>query len=172
MTLPAVLDWYVVATKPKGEDRAVRSLQRLGLETFVPWHNVDQRRGGKRMMVRRRLFPGYVFTGMRRCHKPWREIGESYGVHAVVAFGQVPALIPPHEIGELQAGSIMGAFDVHPHPTGFDVGAEVKAMDGAFASYCGRIAAAPSGDRIIVMFSLFGRPAPIEMALDAIQLVA
>ncbi|WP_131193708.1 transcription termination/antitermination protein NusG [Lichenihabitans psoromatis] len=173
MKIPAALDWYAVSTKPKCEDIAVRGLERLKATTFLPLYTEEVRRRCKRITKMRRLFPGYVFIGLAPWHMPWQAICEVNGVHGVVSFGRVPALIPGAIITGLQAAHIMGSFDIQPQIVTYRPGADVRITDGPFAGFPARVHEARGTDKIAVLFSIFGSSERIiELQLDDLALVA
>jgi transcription antitermination factor NusG len=173
MSLPAACYWYVVATRPKGESDTVRSLERLRLQTYVPDYTDEVRKRGRRLLVTRRLFPGYVFVGTDG-DVNWQAVSSAWGVHSVVGCAGTPARMRSSDVSMIQFGEITGAFNrrfATLAEMGFVPGAEVKALDGAFASFCGKIVEAAAEDRIRVLFALLGKSVPVTMGLDALELI-
>ena len=56
------LKWFVVQTKPRQEDRAQYFLAEKGFETYLPKMEVASVRSYRRMLIRKPLFPSYLFT--------------------------------------------------------------------------------------------------------------
>jgi transcriptional antiterminator RfaH len=56
------MQWYVVQTKPRQEERAQYFLAEKGLEAFLPKMEVVRIRGHRRTLVQKPLFPSYLFS--------------------------------------------------------------------------------------------------------------
>ena len=58
---PNGLNWYVVQSKPREEERALYFLEEKGFETYLPKMEVVSLRGFKNKTMEKPLFPGYLF---------------------------------------------------------------------------------------------------------------
>jgi transcriptional antiterminator RfaH len=58
---PNTLQWYVVQSKPREEERAHHFLEEKNLQTFLPLMEVFTRRGRRSVKKEKPLFPGYLF---------------------------------------------------------------------------------------------------------------
>ena len=56
------MQWYVVQTKPRQEERAQYFLADKGFEAYLPKMEVVSIRGDKRKLLEKPLFPSYIFT--------------------------------------------------------------------------------------------------------------
>jgi transcription elongation factor/antiterminator RfaH len=54
--------WYVIQTKPREEDRATFFLHEVGIEIYSPKMEICAMTGTKATMVRKPLFPNYIFA--------------------------------------------------------------------------------------------------------------
>lgn len=58
---PGDLRWFVVQSKPREEERARYFLEEKGLSTYLPHMEIAIARGSRGGLVRKPLFPSYVF---------------------------------------------------------------------------------------------------------------
>jgi len=56
--------WYVVHTQPNGEGRADLNLCRQGFATYLPRYARRRRHARRQEVVKRPLFPRYLFVGL------------------------------------------------------------------------------------------------------------
>lgn len=119
--------WYVVNTKPHCEVLAQESLQRLGVEVFLP-KILEQR------MIRRKLhatttplFPSYLFV---RCEMPLQQRAVSYavGVRKLVSFGSGPAKVDESMIAAIKSRGHNGVVTLVQES--FTPGQVVRINDG------------------------------------------
>ena len=84
--------WYVVNTKTRCEAFARASLDRLGVEVFLPMLKEAKIVRGKHCTVTSPLFPGYLFA---RFEVPgeFRAVTYARGVKQVVSFGAGPSIV-------------------------------------------------------------------------------
>lgn len=131
-----VLQWYVIQTGPKQEERAAQNLSAWSVETFFP-----------RLMARRRnnftgnlinavvpMFPRYIFARFdsgRSMHK----INNTRGVHYIVSFGGHPAPVDDSIIALIQAQ--MGDDGLVQLGSEFKNGDEVKIKEGVLKDFAG-----------------------------------
>jgi transcriptional antiterminator RfaH len=81
----AVAEWYVVHTRPRQEDRAIRNLLLRGIELLARWEKAPRKLGGVEP-----LFPGYVLGGSI-LRNMLRNVRFTRGVHSVVSLGEASA---------------------------------------------------------------------------------
>ncbi|MDH4011869.1 MAG: hypothetical protein OEU55_14185, partial [Desulfobacterales bacterium] len=55
------LEWYVVQSKPREEERALHFLKEKGFHTYLPRMEVVKVRDFKNVKTKKPLFPGYLF---------------------------------------------------------------------------------------------------------------
>ena len=170
------LDWYAVVTEAQREEVAQRALRQIGVATYIPEHRAEVRRGHRRVALRRRTLPGYVFIGLRRSHEPWLRIDECSAVIGVVGFGAppVPARIEATAIGDMRWAQFRGRHDTARLKIG--IGARLSASDPdiALAGRAGRVVHVISDERILVLFG-GGRVNPtgslVSRRLDELELL-
>jgi transcriptional antiterminator RfaH len=86
------MNWYVVNSKPRQEHLAAQSLQRLGVESFLPQIRRSRLVRGVRKVNTCPLFPGYLFSRFDLAVH-FRAVNFSTGVRKVVSFGSSPVIV-------------------------------------------------------------------------------
>ena len=102
MTPSSEMQWYVVHTKPRQEQRALENLQRQGFQAWLPTIEVEKLRRGKLTRVIEPMFSRYLFIQLDTTQSNWSPIRSTLGVSKLVSFGNVPAVVPDALIQALQ----------------------------------------------------------------------
>jgi transcriptional antiterminator RfaH len=86
------MGWYVVSTKPNHEQQAEQTIERMGVECFLPLLQEAKIVRCQRRTVSVPLFPGYLFV---RINLPqhYRAVIYARGVRKIVEFGSKPAQV-------------------------------------------------------------------------------
>ena len=142
--------WYVLHVLSNKEDRTVENLNRLFKEDeemnallqsapLVPKEKVEDVRNGKKYVVNRKLYPGYVYLNfaLRRPdgslnNEAWYKI---QAVDGVISFAcgrnKEPLPMSKKDVQELMAEIERRSGAARPKVS-FTVGEEVVVLDGAF----------------------------------------
>ena len=130
------LSWYVVHTHPKQEDRTNSNLRTLGVETFAPRLQVDKYNEftGKVTHVAKHMFPSYIF-GRFRYNELYHKVRYTRGVHSLVSFNNMPALVDDDIVALMQSQIGDDGFVRTVEP--LQPGDEVVINYGRFQNFCG-----------------------------------
>lgn len=181
------IEWYAVHTYVGHEDKVKENIQNrartLGIadmiyQVVVPTEETVEHAGsGKREVVRRKLFPGYIFVQMDLGDNPdepneaWEVVRYTPGVTGFVgtATHAVP-LSPDEEQRMLGTLGITGSKEAPKIKVTFYVGDMVQVTSGPFADFTGVVSEVnPDRGTLKVLVSIFGRETPVE--LDFSQVV-
>lgn len=156
---------------------------------IVPEEETVEIRRGKKKVIARKLFPGYVMVemlvekevtnegiGFRVDSDAWYVIRNTNGVTGFVGVGSEPT---PMEDSEVQAlfkkiGLKLGPEEIEEKAEkivlNFEVGDFVKIIDGGFADEEGKVANIDfEHKRVKVMIEMFGRMTPVEVGFDGVK---
>src|ERR1044072_7426163 len=88
------LQWYVIHTNPKQEDRAECNLRAWQVETFNPKIRTCRRNEftGEPVYSVKPLFPRYFFARFK-VNELFHKVRFTRGVHDVVSFGDYPTAV-------------------------------------------------------------------------------
>ena len=101
----STMHWYVIHTKPKEEQRALRNLEQQGYECYLPLLAVEKLRKGAISVIEEPLFARYLFIRLdaSQSGKSWAPIRSTLGVSRLVTFGIEPARVDEQLVETLRA---------------------------------------------------------------------
>lgn len=167
-------NWYAIHTYAGYENAVLKNLQQriesLGMEdrifnVLVPTEKKIKIKGGKRVEVEEKIYPGYVLVDMIVTDDSWFVVRNTPRVTGFVGSGVYPVPLSKKEIDELF--SRMNT-DTAKHKIDLLVGDVVVVVDGPFKELEGRVEEVDEDrGKIKVNVSMFGRETPVE--LDFLQ---
>jgi transcription termination/antitermination protein NusG len=170
--------WYVVTTYSGYENKVKAALQerirqhhmeeRFG-EILIPSETVtESTKDGKQRIKTKTSFPGYVFVEMEMSEHAWHLVKDTPKVTGFIGNQRPQEVKPPH-IEDLRKGIVEGAVKPKPRLT-FEVGEEVRVLDGAFANFTGTVDDVKMDkQKLKVKVSIFGRPTSVELDFAAVE---
>lgn len=170
--------WFVVQTLSGQEMKVKQTVERTreleGLDHFVhevliPMEKVSDTRNGRKTVVNRKFFPGYILVRMDlyeadgSINEPaWYFIRNTQGIIGFVG-GEKPAPLSQSEIDDILAQTREEGEQPKPKVS-FSVGETVSIRDGAFANFEGVVEDVdPDRGRLKLSVSIFGRSTPVEV---------
>ena len=163
------MSWYVVATRPNCESKALTNLKRQQFESYLPLILVRRSHARRVQMVRRPLFSGYVFVRLNPAVARWRSINGTLGVTHILASNGRPQPLRNGFIDALRARETDG-FIVVPE-VHYEVGDTIEVQDGPFSSQIGTIFSADRYERVRVLLELLGGEVVTTMPHDMVRKV-
>jgi transcriptional antiterminator NusG len=175
---PMAKKWYVIHTYSGFEGKVRDALQqrvkqynledRFG-EILIPSETVTENRPGGKPRVRQKLsLPGYIFVEMEMSEQVWHLVKDTPKVTGFIG-NQTPQEVPVVQIDNLRRGIQEGVVKPKPRLT-FEVGEEVRVLDGAFANFTGTVDDVKMDkQKLKVKVSIFGRPTSVELDFSAVE---
>lgn len=170
--------WYVIHTYSGYENKVQANLMRrvesMGMEdkifrVLVPVQEEIDFKDGKRKIVKKKVFPGYVLVEMVMSDDSWYVVRNTPGVTGFVGSGNKPI---PLDIEEVRAILKQMGFDQPKPRLAFDVGDVVRVISGPFQNFDGTIEAVNvERGKLRVIISMFGRETPVELDFDQVEKV-
>jgi len=173
--------WYAVQTTA-GHENKVRTLlqkrieddprpaeQKLVRQALVPVQEAIEIKNGKKLVVERKLYPGYVLIETTMSQEAQHLVNSVQGVIKFVGTGRAPQPLRPEEVNRLLGIAEETTETTPKEEIPFMVGQAVEITEGPFADFSGTVEEiiAEKG-KVKVSVSLFGRPTTVEM--DYLQL--
>lgn len=167
-------NWYAVHTYAGYENAVLRNLKQriesLGMEdkifnVILPVEKKVKVKGGKRVTVEEKIYPGYVLVDMIVTDDSWYVVRNTPRVTGFVGAGVRPVPLDKSEVDMLfkRMGSTTTA-----HKIDMLVGDLIKVADGPFKDFEGKISEIDQErGKVKVLVSMFGRETPVE--LDFLQ---
>jgi len=168
-------NWYVIHTYSGYEDAVAKNLKQriesLGMEdkifnVIVPKEKKIKIKNGKRKTVEEKIYPGYVLVQMIVTDESWYVVRNTPRVTGFLGAGTTPIPVSKADMDDLMKRMEMG----QPEMTiDFEVGANVKIVDGPFKGFEGKVSEIDKErGKIKVLVNMFGRDTPVE--LDSLQI--
>ncbi len=166
--------WYVVHTYSGHENKVATTLkQRVESEhledkivdILVPTQDKIEIKGGKRVGIKEKIFPGYILVKMVLDDASWLAVRTTQGVTSFVGIGNKPTPISDAEVATIVKFT---QTEAPVYKQVFMANDTVKIVDGPFAEFIGKVDSVDEErGKVKVLVSIFGRETPVE--LDFLQ---
>ena len=171
-------EWYVVHTQSGYEKKVSANLhariQSMNMEdkifeVVIPMEEVVEFKGGRKQIVQRKVFPGYILVRCKMDDESWYCIRNTPGVTGFVGQsrqGQKPTPLSRREVRTFLAAKGDAAEQTaRAKPRlEYEVGESVRVREGPFADFSGEIAEINADHmKLKVLVNIFGRETLVEM---------
>lgn len=169
--------WYVIHTQSGHENKVKKNLEariaslnmeRRIFEVVIPMEDVVEFRQGKKVIVQKKMFPGYVLVRCRIDDSSWSAIRNTPGVTGFVGQGK-PLPLRRHEVENFltvkaeDEAVAAGAKKTRTRAI-FEMGETVRVKEGPFADFSGEIIELNEDQlKVKVLVNIFGRETPVEL---------
>ncbi len=173
--------WYVVHTYSGYENKVRSNLQSVvtsrGMEdrvheVAIPVEDVVEFKGGKKVVVQKKMYPGYILVRCDLDDDTWGAVRNTPGVTGFVGPGTKPTPLSRREVE--------GMLQVKPEGTEaqpkrsrprleFELNETVRVKEGPFADFSGQIAEINEDQlKLKVLVNIFGRETPVELEFSQV----
>jgi transcriptional antiterminator NusG len=169
-------EWFILKVQVNREDSIrdaiLRRIKIEGLEEYfgdviVPTEDVAEfNKSGKRRIVKRKLYPGYILANMSITDDTWFVVRETPGVGDFTGSAGKPTPMDPVDVERILKLSSPEEEDDAQVKTAipFRVGQRVRVKDGNFQNFEGDVESIDEANgRIIVVITIFNRSTPVEL---------
>jgi transcription termination/antitermination protein NusG len=170
--------WYVVHTYAGYENKVkqnlasrVRSMaveDRI-FEVVIPMEDVIEFKNGRKVVVQKKVFPGYLLVRMGLDDDAWYVVRNTPGVTGFVGSGAKPTPLSRKEVEDIlgtgvkEEGGVVAAKPVRPRLE-YEVAEQVRVVTGPFADFNGVISEIDvDRSKLKVLVNIFGRETPVEL---------
>ena len=170
------MEWYVVHTLTGHENKVKTSIEKMAESNnltpylgrmLVPVEEEIRSSGGKRRIIKKKLYPGYVFIQMHLTDEMRQLVRQTSGVTSFVSPGSAPVPLLPTEVENLL--QFTGEEAAVPK-VAFNVGEAVIVNEGPLAEMSGKIVEVDAArEKLIVEISIFGRETPVELEFTQVD---
>jgi transcriptional antiterminator NusG len=138
----------------------------------IPMEDVMEIKGGKKQIVQKKVFPGYLLVKMEYDNDSWYVVRNTPGVTGFVSAGtgQKPTPLSRREIEKI----LVVKKEEHKPAVrlGFEEGDVVRITSGPFADFNGTISEINADQaKLKVLVNIFDRETPVELSFDQVAKV-
>jgi transcriptional antiterminator NusG len=173
--------WFVVHTQ-SGYEKKVKSnlearissmnMEERIHEVVIPMEDVVEFKNGKRVVVQKKVFPGYLLVRCQLDDDSWYVIRNTPGVTGFVGQGAKPSPLSRRDVETfllVKAGSEDVTAKRGKPAHGYEIGETVRVREGPFADFSGQIIEINEDHlKVKVLVNIFGRETPVELEFSQV----
>jgi len=172
--------WFVLHTQ-SGYENKVRSnivartssmnMEERIYEVVIPMEDVVEFKNGKKVVVQKKVFPGYLLCRMRLDDDSWFVVRNTPGVTGFVGAGNKPSPLPRRDVENFLTVKEEGEDTTRKGRARleFDMGETVRVKEGPFADFQGEIVEINEDQlKVKVLVNIFGRETPVELEFSQV----
>jgi transcriptional antiterminator NusG len=175
------MDWYILKVQSNRERTIAEALERKmrieGYDKFfdqvvVPTEKVTEFKGGKKKIVERKLYPGYIVVHMHINDDTWFAVRETSGVGDFTGAGGKPSPMLASEVSRIIQKDEEETSESPKLDIKFAAGDKIKVKEGNFENFEGEVAKIDEASgRVTVLIHIFGRSTQVELEYWQIEAV-
>ena len=173
--------WYVLHTQSGYENKVKQNLEARAhsmnmeeriYEVVIPMEDVTEIRQGKKVVVPKKMFPGYLLVRTRLNDDAWYVVRNTPGVTGFVGAGNKPSPLPRKEVEKFLTVKKEGDEDA-PKRTRprmeYEINETVRVKQGPFADFSCEIVEINADQlKLTVLVNIFGRETPVELEFSQV----
>lgn len=173
--------WYILKVQSNREDSireallrriSMQGMDRWFGEVIVPKEQVTEFKGGKKRVVSRKLYPGYILVNMILNDETWYLVRETGGIGDFTGSAGRPSPMLPQDVAKLLHKAEEKSDEAPRLKINFKKGDRVKINEGTFENFEGEVEQIDEANgRVTVMLSIFGRSTPVDIEYWQIESV-
>jgi len=173
-------NWYVIHTQ-SGYEKKVKSnlesrirsmnMEDRIFEAVIPMEDVIEFKGGKKVVVQKKVYPGYLYVRCYLDDQSWDVIRNTPGVTGFVGTGGKPVPLSRRDVESALAVPEEDAEAARRQKPKleYEVGESVRVREGPFADFSGQIAEINEDQlKLKVLVNIFGRETPVELEFSQV----
>jgi transcriptional antiterminator NusG len=170
-------DWFVIHTYAGYENKVKANLRsRISsmnaedsiFEVVIPMEDVMEIKQGKKQVVQKKVFPGYLLCRMYLDDDSWRVVRETPGVTGFVGSTARPTRLSEKEVDRILQVKPEDKKKLKPRLE-FEEQESVRVVSGPFANFTGTISEINvDQSKLKVLVNIFGRETPVELGFDQV----
>lgn len=173
--------WYVVHTQSGYEKKVKQNLeartQSMNMEDsihecVIPMEDVVEFKNGKKQIVQKKVFPGYLLVRCDMTDDSWYVIRNTPGITGFVGQGAKPSPLPRRDVENFltvpdeteEVATKRGKPRLE-----YEQGETVRVKEGPFADFSGEIVEINEDQlKVKVLVNIFGRETPVELEFSQV----
>jgi transcriptional antiterminator NusG len=173
--------WFVVHTQSGYEKKVKQNLEARTSsmnmeerihEVVIPMEDVVEFKNGKKQVVQKKVFPGYLLVRCELDDGSWNVIRNTPGVTGFVGQGTKPSPLKRRDVETFLQVKVEGE-EVAPERRKprleYELGQTVRVKEGPFADFSGEIVEINEDQlKVKVLVNIFGRETPVELEFSQV----
>ncbi|HEX2369192.1 MAG TPA: transcription termination/antitermination protein NusG [Acidimicrobiia bacterium] len=170
--------WYVIHSYSGYENKVKANLEtrirsmhmedRI-FEVVIPLEPVVEFKGGRKVTVMKKVFPGYILVRMVLDDDSWYAVRNTPGVTGFVGGGSKPSPLSRREVERFLGVEKKEVKKEPRYKPEWEVGETVRVVTGPFADFNGVIESINvDQSKVVVLVNIFGRDTPVELGFEDI----
>ncbi|MBL8040860.1 MAG: transcription termination/antitermination factor NusG, partial [Chthonomonas sp.] len=124
-------------------------------------------RGGKRVLVDRKVFPGYILVQMNLTDDVYKLVKSTSGVTGFVQSGNKPLPLEDYEVKRIMKN--LESSQEAPR-VAFNRADIIRVIEGPFSDYTGKVEEVHADKEMLkVLINIFGRETPVELEFTQVE---
>jgi transcriptional antiterminator NusG len=171
--------WYVIHSYSGYENKVkanletrIKSMHMEGaiFDVMIPMEDVVEIKGGRKVTVPKKQFPGYLLVRMYMDDDSWQTVRNTPGVTGFVGNANKPTPLSRREVERILGVRKDEEKKAPRFKPDWEVGETVRVIDGPFADFNGVIEDINvDQSKVRVLVDIFGRETPVELNFEQIQ---
>lgn len=172
--------WFVLHTQSGYENKVRQNLEArthsMNMEgkiheIVIPMEDVVEFKNGKKVVVQKKMFPGYLLVRCLLDDDSWYVIRNTPGVTGFVGAGNKPSPLPRKEVEHFLAvkvDEVESPKRSRPRLQ-YEMNETVRVKEGPFADFSGEIVEINEDQlKLKVLVNIFGRETPVELEFSQV----
>lgn len=170
--------WYILHTLSGAEEKAKANLEArmkaFGMQDaiekiVIPKEQVTEVRLGKKRVLERKFFPGYILVFMELNDTTWLFVKKTPGIATFIGPARHPTPLSEEEVARIMAKA--EETKAKPSPkVSFEKGEGVRVAEGPFVNFNGVVDEVNlAKGKLKVNVTIFGRTTPVELELWQVE---
>ena len=175
--------WYVVHTQSGYENKVQQNIEARRKtmdmeshihETVIPMEDVVEFKAGKKVITKKKMFPGYLLVRAEMNDVSWDVIRNTPGVTGFVGHGRrgsKPSPLKRKDVEnflQIKTDGEQAVRRTKPRLL-YEVGETIRVKEGPFADFSGEVAEINEDQlKVKVLVNIFGRETPVELEFSQV----
>ncbi|MDR3224434.1 MAG: transcription termination/antitermination protein NusG [Holosporales bacterium] len=172
--------WYIVQVYSGSEGRVMQLITEAAgkkgvgdyfKEVFIPKEEVIEIRGGEKVNVDKKYFPGYILVKMILNDETWHLVQSIPKVSGFLGGKGNPSPISEAEVDRIK-NQVKESNEAPRSNVTYDIGDQVRVTEGPFASFAGFVEEIEEDrQKLKVSVMIFGRATPVSLEYTQVEKV-
>ncbi len=169
--------WYAVHTISGHENKVREVLTKRAqiegvwdydmFEILIPTEKEQSTRSGKRVVVDKKLFPGYILIRMNLTDDVFKLIKSTSGVTGFLQSGSRPIPLEDREVQRILTNL---EANLEQPKIAYNKNDIIRVVEGPFSDYTGKIEEVNAErEKLKVLINIFGRETPVELDFTQVE---